>query len=123
MKDSTFKVVTGFMEKRAVKIKNFETDGKSVWLHGNKIALRDVDFIYLTAAHWNTVLTREKLNALMEAIGCTYLKFTSVKDKLHFNDEPVDPYKILKLQMSSPFLYEFVPSWPDETCNNHRNFG
>ena len=46
---------------------NTRTDGKSVWLHGNKIAFKDEDGnLHITNAGYETNVTKERLNGLLE---------------------------------------------------------
>ena len=49
---------------------NTRTDGKSVWLHGNKIAFKDEDGnLHITNAGYKTNVTKERLNGLLELGG------------------------------------------------------
>ena len=46
---------------------NTRTDGKSVWLHGNKIAFKDEDGnLHITNAGYETNVTKERLNGLLQ---------------------------------------------------------
>lgn len=59
-------VMLAFLKNKKCKRKRTETDGETVWLHGNKIAWRLVDgSICMTLAGWNTVTTRDRLNTLV----------------------------------------------------------
>ena len=53
---------------------NTRTDGKSVWLHGNKIAEKGGDGnLFITNAGYETNVTKERLNGLLELGG--FLQF------------------------------------------------
>lgn len=43
---------------------NTHTDGKAIWLHGNKIAEKRDGALWITNAGWSTTTTKERLNAL-----------------------------------------------------------
>ena len=57
---------------------NTQTDGKSLWLHGNKIAQKTdtSDVVMLSLAGWNTPTTRERLNGVLDLmdIPCRYFQ-------------------------------------------------
>ena len=58
--------------RKARKLSNTETDGKSVWLHGNKIAeLSSNGWLRFTLCGWNSVTTRSRLNDLFFFLGCS----------------------------------------------------
>jgi hypothetical protein len=46
------------------KIGNTETDGKAIYLHGNKIAEWRETGVYITNCGWFTNTTKDRLNAL-----------------------------------------------------------
>lgn len=48
---------------------NTMSDGKSLFLHGNRIAWWEDGALHLTLAGWNTNTTRERLNAVLTMIG------------------------------------------------------
>ena len=68
MKKVTEKIKAAFEVGKALKVGNTETDGKSVWLHGNEIVKRDPSGLVLwSLAGWNTVTTRERVNGIADA--------------------------------------------------------
>jgi|TARA_S200002703_G_scaffold81620_1_gene70369 hypothetical protein len=69
MRKITQKIANAFLAGDSLKIKNTETDGRSVWLHGNEIARRTADGLEVTLAGWNTVTTRERVNGICELWG------------------------------------------------------
>ena len=42
---------------------------RAMYLHGNKIAVRDGHELSLTMAGWGSVTTRERLNGILEVFG------------------------------------------------------
>ena len=59
------KVITAaFYSNEAKKVANTTTDGKAIFLHGNKIAEKRDGQIWITSAGWNTSTTKERLNSL-----------------------------------------------------------
>ena len=73
MRQITKQISKSFRKGFSKKISNTETDGVSVWLHGNRIAWRNQDnTISITLAGWGTPTTRERLNGILEAHGITY---------------------------------------------------
>lgn len=70
MRKESATIALAFYERKSAKAKRTETDGKTVYLHGNRIAWRNDDgSISLTLAGWPTVTTRERLNAICEVFG------------------------------------------------------
>ena len=69
MRKITQKIATAFINGESLKIKNTETDGQSVWLHGNEIARKTDNGLEVTLAGWNTVTTRERVNGICELWG------------------------------------------------------
>ena len=66
MRKVTEQIKKAFFAKQAKKVGNTETDGASVWLHGNKIIERDKSGIVLfTFAGWGSVTTRERLRGIL----------------------------------------------------------
>lgn len=73
MRKITKEISESFRKGFSKKISNTETDGVSVWLHGNRIAWRNQDnTLSITLAGWGTPTTRERLNGILEAHGITY---------------------------------------------------
>lgn len=64
MKIVTKKVVSAFLQGKALKVSNTETNGKALFLHGNKIAEKRSDGLYVSNAGWMSNTTKERLNAL-----------------------------------------------------------
>jgi len=70
MRKVTRAVCSALLEGRACKVGNTETDGKTLWLHGRRIAWRESDGDYnLTLAGRPTRTTRERLNGLLDLMG------------------------------------------------------
>lgn len=67
MRKITAKIAKAFLAGDSLKIKNTETDGQSVWLHGNEIARRTADGLEVSLAGWATVTTRERVNGILQA--------------------------------------------------------
>ena len=54
---------------KPAKAARTETDGRSVWLHGNKIAeVRKDGYVMLSLCGWNTPTTRERLNGICQVL-------------------------------------------------------
>ena len=55
---------------------NTQTDGRSLWLHGNRIAQKTstLGVVMMSLAGWNTPTTRERLNGLLNLMDmpCAY---------------------------------------------------
>jgi hypothetical protein len=64
MRQITQEVVNAFLNKTPYNKSNSSTDGKSLFLFGNKIAEHRKDGIYISNAGWPTNTTRERLNAI-----------------------------------------------------------
>jgi hypothetical protein len=64
MRKVTEKVVSAFMQGKAYKLQNTSTDGTALYLHGNKIAEKRSDGLYISNAGWQSNTTKERLNAL-----------------------------------------------------------
>ena len=68
MRKVTEQIKKAFEEGRSLKVGNTETDGKTVWLHGNAIVKRDPDgLVRWSLAGWNTPTTRERVNGIANA--------------------------------------------------------
>jgi len=71
-----------------------ETGVISMYLHGNKIAMRDpakqgLSMVSVSLAGWGTPTTRARLNALLEMLGCP-VGFYQKKGDQYLGDEMVD---------------------------------
>ena len=64
MKKVTKEIVSAFMQGKAQKLSNSETDGTALFLFGNKIAEKRSDGLYISNAGWQSNTTKERLNAL-----------------------------------------------------------
>ena len=61
MRKVTQQIKNAFDQGTSKKVGNTETDGKTVWLHGNAIVKRDPDgLVRWSLAGWNTPTTRER---------------------------------------------------------------
>jgi hypothetical protein len=70
MRKETQKIAQAFARGQAAKAARTETDGRTVWLHGNRIAQREDDgSVWVTLAGWGTVTTRERLNGICQELG------------------------------------------------------
>ena len=58
------KVIDSFLEGKPKKVNNAETDGSNLYLHGNKIAKREFNGLWITTYGWNTRTTRDRLSML-----------------------------------------------------------
>lgn len=64
MRKVTEQVTAAFIRGERKQVGNTSTDGARLLLHGNEIAKRAAEGLYVTTAGWNTVTTRERLNGL-----------------------------------------------------------
>ena len=64
MRKITRDVVGAFLRGESRNIGNMSTDGTRLWLHGNMIARKENGHIIVTTCGWNTLTTRERLNAI-----------------------------------------------------------
>ena len=68
MRKVTEEIKKAFEQGKSKKVGNTETDGQTVWLHGNAIVKRDPDgLIRWSLAGWNTSTTRERVNGIVNA--------------------------------------------------------
>ena len=73
MRKETQKIAQAFARGQAAKAARTETDGRTVWLHGNRIAQREDDgSVWVTLAGWGTVTTRERLNGICRELGVSH---------------------------------------------------
>lgn len=86
MRKVTEQIKRAFEQGTSLKVGNTETDGKTVWLHGNAIIKRDPQgFVRWSLAGWNTPTTRERVNGIVNA-GVHQVDFEPV-----LNGEVIDP--------------------------------
>lgn len=64
MRKVTREVCGAFMNRRALRLSNTETDGTSLWLFGNKIAEWRNGHLCITNCGWQSRTTQERLNGL-----------------------------------------------------------
>lgn len=70
MRKVTKQIAEAFKAGKSKTVANTTTDGKSIWLHGNKIAEKQPDgSVLLTLAGWPTVTTRERLNGIIDTLA------------------------------------------------------
>ena len=73
MRQETQKIMSAFLQGQKASAARTNTDGNTVWLHGNKIAQRsEGDFVDFSLAGWPTVTTRDRVNGLLELSGSDY---------------------------------------------------
>ena len=60
----TNQAVKAFLNDGIFKKDNTSVENGRMFLHGNKIAEKRKDGLYISLAGWNTVTTRERLNGL-----------------------------------------------------------
>lgn len=60
----TTQIVSAFIAGNKLTVGNSHTDGSALYLHGNKIAEKRSDGIYITNAGWQSNTTKEHLNAI-----------------------------------------------------------
>ena len=78
MRKVTEQIRNAFNAGASLKVGNTETDGQTVWLHGNAIVKRDPDgLVRWSLAGWNTPTTRERVNGIANA-GVFQFKFEPV---------------------------------------------
>jgi len=76
MRQETQKIMSAFLQGQKASAARTNTDGNTVWLHGNKIAQRsEGDFVDFSLAGWPTVTTRDRINGLLELSGSDYRVF------------------------------------------------
>lgn len=65
MRKVTKQVVEAFRTHQTARVGNTYTDGRSLFLHGNKIAWYDeCHALWIDSCGWNSNTTRERLNGL-----------------------------------------------------------
>ena len=84
MRKVTQEIKTAFENGESKKVGNTETNGTSVFLHGNEIVRREPSGLVLaTLAGWNTPTTRERVN------GITGMNFHQVGFVACLDGEPI----------------------------------
>ena len=70
MRQETQKIMSAFLRGQKASAARTNTDGHSVWLHGNLIAQRsEGDYVDFSLAGWPTVTTRDRVNGLLQLSG------------------------------------------------------
>ena len=72
MRKETKKIMSAFLKGEKASAQRTNTDGYSVWLHGNLIAERGKSKLWFTLADWPTVTTRDRINGLLGLSGSDY---------------------------------------------------
>lgn len=102
MRKVTQQIKAAFEQGKSLKVGNTETDGKTVWLHGNAIVKRDPDgLVRWSLAGWNTPTTRERVNGIANA-GVFQHKFEPV-----LNGQEIDPFDWFASNTAEPDLLVF----------------
>lgn len=97
MRKCTREIVTAFINGKPRKTKNMTCDGDSIRLHGNLIAWRHDDAVYVTLAGWGSVTTRERLNGLCRVITGRQA-FHQKNHVQYYNDQPIHERDIIRLK-------------------------
>jgi hypothetical protein len=66
----TTTIVSAFIAGNKMTVGNSHTDGRALFLHGNKIAEKREDGLYISNAGWSSNVTKERLNALPNVSIC-----------------------------------------------------
>ena len=87
MRKVTQQIKEAFEQGKSLKVGNTETDGQTIWLHGNAIVKRDPDgLVRWSLAGWNTPTTRERVNGIANA-GVHQVAFEPV-----LNGQIINPF-------------------------------
>lgn len=95
MRQESTRIAKAFLAGKPARAARTTTDGKAVYLHGNRIAWRDEQGdVHMTLCGWPTVTTRDRLNTI-----CTLLidqrPFHQKKHAQYFNDNAIDAHQII----------------------------
>jgi hypothetical protein len=72
MRKITRQACEAFIARKNFQSGNTSTDGRSLYLHGNRIASRlngNSDIFLISDAGWRTPTTRERLNGLIDCLA------------------------------------------------------
>ena len=69
MRKVTKQIAGNLKNGTSFKSATTETDGRSVWLHGNEIARMTENGLEVSLAGWPTKTTRERVNGICQALG------------------------------------------------------
>ena len=91
--------IPAFLAGTSAKSGNTETDGKTLWLHGNAIAeWREVNNgeqgLFVTLAGWDTPTTRSRLNALGCEAGMGYITYQHKHEQYLALDNSIGPIRM-----------------------------
>lgn len=97
MRQESKRIAEAFIAGKSARADRTTTDGKAVYLHGNRIAWRDDSGdVHLTLCGWPTVTTRDRLNTI-----CDYLignrPFHQKKHTQYFNDNEIGARQIITI--------------------------
>lgn len=85
MRKITKEIIAAFLSREKKTIGNSRTDGITLYLHDNAIAMHSLKgTLRITTAGWNTPTTRRRLNGLPGVN--VYVKL----GQLHLNNQPWD---------------------------------
>ncbi len=119
MRKETHKIATAFAARKAARAARTTTDGKSVELHGNRIAwftpqdtgtgLNDVAF---TLAGWPSVTTRERINGILSVLGHPRVGISQRKGRQYVvcNAQPVQ-----EIEPNDVFTLSELREWVAES--------
>ena len=74
MRKITRRIKEAFHNQESLTIDNTTTNGKAVWLFGNKIIERREDGLYATLAGWDTPTTKERLNGILDGVSVSTVR-------------------------------------------------
>lgn len=97
MRKCTRQIVNAFINGKPLKTKNMHCDGGSIRLHGNLIAWRHDDAIYVTLAGWGSVITRERLNGLCRVLDGRR-PFSQKNHVQHYMGLPIGERDIIRIR-------------------------
>lgn len=83
-----------FNSGKKLSVGNTETDGKSVFLHGNEIIKRMKGHVYISLAGWPTPTTRSRINAITGA------HTNQSRDEQYLDGKPIDCHAWYKVKGS-----------------------
>ena len=89
MRQETQKIMSAFLKGEKASAQRTNTDGRSVWLHGNLIAERGTTKTWFSLAGWPTVTTRDRVNGLLQLSGSDYRVFQKNGTQFLTNGETV----------------------------------
>lgn len=106
MKKVTEAVVTAFLNGEKKEVGNTSTNGTELFLFDNLIARKSYESqpcIEITLAGWNTVTTRDRLQAVL-TLGHSGNRISTRKGQALFDGEPIDDNEWIKIKPSMSYL-------------------